>query len=208
MSLRTISSAGRGLLIFALVGSLGAACSATSSIDPNDTTSTGDVSRVTLYDSLSEMSDASDLIVVGTVSSQEVVRDITEEDDFTVSSFNVTRVVKGADAKAGDVVEVRQIGSVDQQTGVEMLNADQVYLLYLTPSGLSGDLASQYYVTGAEAGIYEATSGGSSNQSVLKSTSQADSEKADKVSFGRVELDTGDTLPATVTLPEAEEQAQ
>ncbi|WP_188042613.1 hypothetical protein [Changpingibacter yushuensis] len=137
MSLRTISSAGRGLLIFALVGSLGAARSATSSIDPNDTTSTGDVSRVTLYDSLSEMSDASDLIVVGTVSSQEVVRDITEEDDFTVSSFNVTRVVKGADAKAGDVVEVRQIGSVDQQTGVEMLNADQVYLLYLTPSGLS-----------------------------------------------------------------------
>ena len=116
--------------------------------------------------------------------------------------------MKGADAKAGDVVEVRQIGSVDQQTGVEMLNADQVYLLYLTPSGLSGDLASQYYVTGAEAGIYEATSGGSSNPSVLKSTSQADSEKADKVSFSRVELDTGDTLPATVTLPEAEEQAQ
>ena len=154
------------------------------------------------------MSDDSDLIVVGTVSTQEVVRDITEEDDFTVSSFNVTRVVKGADAKAGDVVEVRQIGSVDQQTGVEMLNADQVYLLYLTPSGLSGDLASQYYVTGAEAGIYEATSGGSSNPSVLKSTSQADSEKADKVSFSRVELDTGDTLSAIVTLPEAEEQAQ
>ncbi|WP_182049969.1 hypothetical protein [Changpingibacter yushuensis] len=200
------SSIGRVTAVTLVVAGSCVECSTTSS---DGTNSTGDISRVTLYDSLSDMSDDSTTIVVGTVSSQEVARDITKEDDFTISSFSVTRVVKGTDVSPGDVVKVRQIGSAKQQTGVEMLSTDQVYLLYLTPSGLTGDLASQYYVTGAEAGIYQDVSSPSSpSTSILKNASQARSETADSMSFGRVESDTGDTLPATVTLQEVDKQAQ
>lgn len=73
----------------------------------------------------------------------------------------------------GDVVEVRQM------TDPRLVRGGQ-YALFLTPSMLSGDAASQYFVTGAEAGIYV----------------------RDGDVFRRVAADSGDTLPDTMELGE------
>lgn len=68
----------------------------------------------------------------------------------------------GADPKldSGEV-QVLQAGAAG--TGpVPGLREGGTYLLFLTHSGLEGELAGAYFVTGAVAGIYESTDGGSS----------------------------------------------
>lgn len=69
------------------------------------------------------------------------------------------------------------------------MTVGSTYLLYLTPSGLSGALAGQYYVTGGTAGLYTAGSSGGA----ARSTS----------SFSHIKSDEGDRLPADVTLADA-----
>lgn len=80
-----------------------------------------------VYTSLSEISNGSDVVVVGTVTGQNVVRDITETDDFTISEFKVTDVIKG-DVAEGDTLEVRQIGSSGEGMDSESDIPDEVSL--------------------------------------------------------------------------------
>ncbi|KAF2415463.1 hypothetical protein B2K11_19945 [Microbacterium sp. B35-30] len=112
---------------------------------------------------------------MGTVSAQST------EGDETISSVKVTNAPTnpqlGANladrpepAAVGDTVEVRQELSPTLELGEE-------YFLFLTPTMLPGEAATQYFVTGAVAGLYL----------------RHDDE------FRRVVPGSGDTLPDTIS---------
>lgn len=122
------------------------------------------LTRAQLYPDIDALASDSAAIVVGTVTEQRVAADIDDATDFTISSFEVSETLKSnGSTEPGAVVDVRQIGSEEQAAPTDLLTPGSTYLLYLTPSGLEGELASQYYVTGANAGLYEAV--GSENRS-------------------------------------------
>jgi len=167
VSFAVVSTLITAALICALTG-----CSASSS-----------GSRANLYESIDDLARDSTAIVVGTVTGQR------EDDDVIISMFEVSNApsnpqlganVESADSPvvAGDTVEVRQMDSgAASSPAAPLLTSDKEYLLFLTPSMLAGDPATQFYVTGAEAGLYA----------------------RDGDEFRRVMTDTGDTLPETIT---------
>lgn len=176
------------------VGACGSGTTAQTS--GNATTSKDENSRVKMYDSVKAITDDSDLVVVGTVADQKVVQDIDDETDFTLSTVKVITTKKG---DAGDeTVVVRQTGSTKNQTAGAMMKTGSTYLLFLVHSGLAGDLASQYYVTGADAGIYLASATAKAKTQTGTATEQDISEET----FNRVNSDSGDNLPATLTVDE------
>ena len=176
------------------VGACGSGTTAQTS--GNATTSKGEISRVKMYDSVKAITDDSDLVIVGTVADQRVVQDIDDETDFTLSTVKVITTKKG---DAGDeTVVVRQTGSTKNQTAGAMMKTGSTYLLFLVHSGLSGDLASQYYVTGADAGIYLA----SATTKAKAQTGTATEQDISGETFNRVNSDSGDNLPATLTVDE------
>ena len=176
------------------VGACGSGTTAQTS--GNATTSKGEISRVKMYDSVKAITDDSDLVIVGTVADQRVVQDIDDETDFTLSTVKVITTKKG---DAGDeTVVVRQTGSTKNQTAGAMMKTGSTYLLFLVHSGLSGDLASQYYVTGADAGIYLA----SATAKAKAQTGTATEQDISGETFNRVNSDSGDNLPATLTVDE------
>ena len=176
------------------VGACGSGTTAQTS--GNATTSKGEISRVKMYDSVKAITDDSDLVIVGTVANQRVVQDIDDETDFTLSTVKVITTKKG---DAGDeTVVVRQTGSTKNQTAGAMMKTGSTYLLFLVHSGLSGDLASQYYVTGADAGIYLA----SATAKAKAQTGTATEQDISGETFNRVNSDSGDNLPATLTVDE------
>ena len=134
-------------------------------------------SRAVLYDSIDALAADSSAIVVGTVSEQQT------DGDTTISSIEVenapTNPQLGANVEdetetvvaVGDVVVVRQ-------DSAPMLTPGDQYMLFLTPSMLEGDAASQYFITGAEAGLYV----------------------RDGEEFRRVVGDSGDELPETISV--------
>ncbi|WP_203580996.1 hypothetical protein [Microbacterium hibisci] len=132
-------------------------------------------SRHTLYNSVDALAADSSSIVVGTVAEQSVA------DDVTVSTITVTNAPTNprlganldddrAPAAVGDTVQVRQIAPPALEVGEE-------YLLFLTPTMLPAEAGTQYFVTGAVAGLY---------------VREGDD-------FRRVVADSGDTLPDTIT---------
>ena len=160
------------------------------------TASENGTSRAKMYDSVKAITDDSDLVVVGTVADQKVVQDIDDETDFTLSTVKVITTKKG---DAGDeTVVVRQTGSTKNQTAGAMMETGSTYLLFLVHSGLAGDLASQYYVTGADAGIYLAPATAKAKAQTGTATEQDISGET----FNRVNSDSGDNLPATLTVDE------
>lgn len=117
--------------------------------------SSSSASRVKLYESIATLAQDSTEVVIGHVNSQEVRTDLDTVTDFTVSDILVNQVLKSANGTApNDTLVVRQVGSSDQAPPAPLLQPSKSYLLYLTPSGLSGNLASEYYVTGGNAGLY------------------------------------------------------
>lgn len=146
-----------------------------------------EMSRVRLYSSVAELAADSRLVIEGTVTGQSVAADVDAMTDFTLSEVKVVRSMRGADrVVAGDSVVVRQLGSDKQHPPVPILVSGHVYLLYLTPSGLEGSLSSQYYVTGANAGIY-----------VEQPTGQAKNGAAK--TFAQVQRQPGETLPSDLS---------
>lgn len=60
----------------------------------------------------------------------------------------------------GETIEIRQYGSATmQETVAPLLIAGETYLLFINLTGLEGAAASQYYITGSEAGIYRGAGG-------------------------------------------------
>lgn len=140
-------------------------------------------SRVEFYNSVEALTADSSVVVVGTVVEQRSVTDIDPETPFTISTIEVVSSEKGDGAASP--LEVRQLGSSEESGPAPLLESGETYLLFLTPSGLDGDLASQFYVTGGNAGIYVAP------QSAARST-----EGATATTFEQVEAEEGDELPA------------
>ncbi|HEV7743172.1 MAG TPA: hypothetical protein VGO65_12225 [Pseudolysinimonas sp.] len=133
-------------------------------------------SRHELYDSVAGIAADSTLVVVGRVTLQE------DDDSPQTTRVSTIEIVErflpaglGSDLdirlpdKIGDTLQVRQVLEPYLERG-------QSYLLFLRPSELPGDAAAQFFVTGADAGVY---------------LSQG-------TDFVHPEFD-GDTLPTTLT---------
>lgn len=138
-----------------------------------------EVSRVRSFASESELSSASDLVVIGTVTKQSSVKAKDFVDDLLISTISLERDLKGkADAK----MNVRQFQvQIDGEKSTD-LKVGKSYLLYLTLTGLQGDAADDYYVTGVDSGIYE---------QVLSATAEK--------KYTRVAHLQGDKLPESLT---------
>lgn len=152
-------------------------------------------SRVHLYHSIHELAAESAAIVEGEVTSQRTASDLKNSSAvFTISTVTVTAAPKGSGLSAGSTVEVRQEGDSTHVGPAPFLKNGSSYLLYLTPSGLPGPLATQYYVTGGTAGIYEAEA----------TSHTGTSAESPANAFTHVPADEGDTLPAAVDLSDAQ----
>lgn len=121
-------------------------------------------SRVRFYDSLKAITKDSTLVVVGTAGPQTVADDLNTGVDFTRTEFGVSKVLKHkGELPQNNSIIVRQDGSnipaqenaASQSPSTPLLESGKTYMLFLTvATGLPGELASQYYVTGANAGLY------------------------------------------------------
>ncbi|WP_129789244.1 hypothetical protein [Promicromonospora panici] len=131
-----------------------AACATGSS---GDQVTDAHAPRVKLYDSVADLAADSGLVVTGQVVDQTTATDIDDVSEFTLSTFEISTVIAGAADVAGQQVVVRQHGSAEHLPPAPLLEKEGAYLLYLTPSGLDGELAKHYYITGANAGMYQAT---------------------------------------------------
>ncbi|MBF4618636.1 hypothetical protein ITJ44_11185 [Clavibacter sp. VKM Ac-2873] len=151
-------------------------------------------SRHTLYASLSALADDSVEVVTGTVVAQREVADLGPSAPATVSTVRVTSVAKTArGVAAGNEIEVRQIGTAAQPGPAAMLASGSTYLLYLRPSRLPGDAATQWFVTGGSAGIFAAPDQGTG----------ADAASGPSATFARVDHEQGDVLPERVAADHA-----
>lgn len=165
-------------------------CGSVSGEEDHTAGSSAHGTRAQLYSGLDAMAADSSVVVVGVVGDQRVTADIDDVTDFTISSFEVSEVLKSDGVvDPGATIDVRQLG--DEVVPVELLSPGSVYLLYLTASGLEGELASHYYVTGANAGIYQAVAAQS------RGGAAADDE------FVQVQPTEGEPLPEELSLPEA-----
>lgn len=163
---------------------------ACGSVDETVSRSGSDMSRVKVYQSVEQLADDSDAIIIGDVQSTAVTRDIDDVTDFTLASVLVKEVAKG-DLAPSDDITVRQTGADAPQ-----LSEGDTVMLFLVHSGLDGELAGHYYITGATAGMYEADP--------LAEVLQADDSENDGIQsntqFERVDKDSGDDLPMTLTM--------
>lgn len=149
------------------------------------------MTRVELYSSLDELTNASAIVATGAVVGQSTVRDIDELTEFTISQFRIETILKSDGVhSAGDTIEVRQLGGLDQNAPTPIISSGVSYLLYLTPSGLASPLDTHFYITGANAGLF------ASNDSVA-GTRSASGE------FFQVDSEPGERLPSSVDLQEA-----
>lgn len=141
-------------------------------------------SRAQMFSSLEDLSSASDAIIVGNVMSQSCVYDIDQYTPFTLAEVEVASVEKGS-IKRGETIIVRQTALLENSLVVD----GDSYLFYLMNSGLDGDLGNQYYITGATAGLYRSAS------AAVRSIDST---------FERVDLESGDSLPESVSTEEVE----
>jgi hypothetical protein len=184
--MRNVTRHAATLATLAAMASLLGGCAAT-------TASEG--SRAELYSDLTALAADSSALVEVVVESQEFVQD---ELPFTLSTVAVVAsfAPDGLAADNGEAATIapeaelviRQLGPIDQTSErMSLLEVGERYLLFLTHSGLEGDAASQYYVTGVTAGIY-----------APERDDSADGDAA----FIRVDTGSGDTLPARLTTAE------
>lgn len=146
------------------------------------------ISRSKIFDSLEDMSNRADAIVIGTTANSEPVFDIDPEVRFDATDMNVSEVLKGS-ISPGDTIIVRQTYLSDDL----LMQNNTTYLLFLNTTKLGGELADQFYITGVTAGIYEL------------STSNARSATP---TFKRFDKESGDDLPKTVDEADVEESLE
>lgn len=163
---------GIGGLVFALVVLAGLPACTSSAVG----------SRHALYESIDSLAADSSVIVVGTVLEQH------GDDGTTVSAIEVINTPAnpqlGANIEAEHTaVEVGDVLEVRQDTGPVLTTGDE-YLLFLTPNMLPGEAATQFFITGAVAGLYVRDGG----------------------EFRRVVMDSDDTLPETITIAGSEDR--
>jgi hypothetical protein len=157
-------------------------------------------SRHKLYESMTDLIEDTGRVVAGSVASQ--TETVEHEMTLTISTFEIETEFRpkslGVELDeralpenalgplpvqqpgASETIEVRQYGSAATlATLAPLLVPGEKYLLFVNLSGLEGAAASQFYVTGSDAGIYRETG--------------VPSE------FERVSTETGDVLPTVIT---------
>lgn len=162
-------------------------------------------SRVRIYESMVELEDDSPLIITGEISRTSVIRDIDDITDFTLLDVKVSQTLKGT-VNSGSII-VRQTGSTEQGSAETLLQTGDVVMLFLTPTDLPGEQSSQYYVTGATAGVYRVTDDTQQSWNVLRSQHGNASDAWQPV-FERVNVDSGDELPSELTPAQVYEQVK
>ena len=162
-------------------------------------------SRVRIYESMVELEDDSPLIIAGEISRTSVIRDIDDITDFTLLDVKVSQTLKGT-VNSGSII-VRQTGSAEQGSAETLLQTGDVVMLFLTPTDLPGEQSSQYYVTGATAGVYRVTDDTQQSWNVLRSQHGNASDAWQPV-FERVNVDSGDELPSELTPAQVYEQVK
>lgn len=162
-------------------------------------------SRVRIYESMVELEDDSPLIITGEISRTSVIRDIDDITDFTLLDVKVSQTLKGT-VNSGSII-VRQTGSAEQGSAEILLQTGDVVMLFLTPTDLPGEQSSQYYVTGATAGVYRVTDDTQQSWNVLRSQHGNASDAWQPV-FERVNVDSGDELPSELTPAQVYEQVK
>lgn len=162
-------------------------------------------SRVRIYESMVELEDDSPLIITGEISRTSVIRDIDDITDFTLLDVKVSQTLKGT-VNSGSII-VRQTGSAEQGSAETLLHTGDVVMLFLTPTDLPGEQSSQYYVTGATAGVYRVTDDTQQSWNVLRSQHGNASDAWQPV-FERVNVDSGDELPSELTPAQVYEQVK
>ena len=162
-------------------------------------------SRVRIYESMVELEDDSPLIITGEISRTSVIRDIDDITDFTLLDVKVSQTLKGT-VNSGSII-VRQTGSAEQGSAETLLQTGDVVMLFLTPTDLPGEQSSQYYVTGATAGVYRVTDDTQQSWNVLRSQHGNASDAWQPV-FERVNVDSGDELPSELTPAQVYEQVK
>lgn len=170
--MRRTRSAAAGIALVAVIVAI-AGCSTGGTSDP---ASAG--SRAALYDSIDDLAADSTAIVGGTVTEQSTQGDTTVSVILVGTAPSSPQLganlsVPLSDIRVGDTVQVRQ-----DPSSRPLLEIGEEYFLWLTPSALPGAAASQFFITGSNAGIYV-----------------RDGDVA-----RRVAPDSGDTLPATITI--------
>jgi len=164
------------------LGISGCSTATSAPSDKAQVTSSSDVSRARLYNGLAEISGDSNLVVTGTVLKEEIVTDVVKDAPVLKSTFEIKTVLAGAVPGGKSTVVVRMYTGSFNQDKSNVLKVGSDYLLFLTDSGLNGNQASQYYVTGYEAGAYV-----------------ADSTTDGVTTYKRLIKTEGDVLPATLT---------
>lgn len=172
--------------------------SSSSNEEPTYSNSIGDsYSRTKLYDSIDALASDSAAIIVGTIRQSSIVQDIPHVTmDFTIHDVLVLDVIRGS-IQAGDSIIVRQMGSVNWNSEIgTILDEGETVLLFLERSGLDGELASHFYVTGATAGIYRLDP-----MDAVQMTDMTPGQlsKTD-LHFIRMDADSGDLIPGNLTL--------
>jgi hypothetical protein len=136
----------------------------------------------------------SSIVLAGTVQDQEIASDMPGGGEFTLSTVGISATAKtDANHPDGSTVVVRQHGTAGDPGPGSLLTEGRTYLLYLTPSGMDGDLASQFSVTGGTAGIY------AKHRSAVRSPTTV----VESTEFTGTSSDEGDHLPAQLTLGDA-----
>ncbi|MFD4990831.1 hypothetical protein ACFWH7_03690 [Cellulosimicrobium cellulans] len=189
----------RSKVALTLTAALAAGVTFAACSSPGTTVTIASGGRAELYSSVDELTADSSAIAVVTVTGQEVFdRDGTKElgNTYTVSDVDVLQtrapdaLNEARDAAAhvapGASIQVRQMGDPSMDLPAPILEVGKSYLLFLVPSGLPGDEAEQFFITGGTAGYFAAPD-------------RVEARSAGTQSFEKVG-DEGDTLPADVTL--------
>ncbi|WP_341940723.1 hypothetical protein [Microbacterium sp. LWH10-1.2] len=129
-----------------------------------------DGSRHEIFSSNQELIEASEVMVTGTVLSQQ---EKTIGDDLAPTTFSEVEVIasftpeglarntpenSAPQIRAGDTITVMQLGGKGWDTPYPLLAEKQTYLLLLNSSGVEG--VDGYYTAGGPAGIFTPTASG------------------------------------------------
>lgn len=123
-------------------------------------------SRHEIYDSLSALIADSTAVVEVQVEDRNSVAAREDSSAYTAATVVVVTVMQPRDLsqtvdvpsrlEVGSTVVIRQMGTPGTHADTPYLEPGNRYLVFLTPTGVPNAAAKEFYITGANAGIYRA----------------------------------------------------
>lgn len=158
-----------------------------NSEDNGETRSSICVSRPYFYDSEQALAADCNTIVVGTVLSQDDAYDMDPLIPDTRARVQIISTKKGSAMPEEEVV-IRQTGDIS----LSILENGATYLFYLNDCPSKADETKQYYITGVTAGAFKLSGSTSSPAQRIRQNSSS-------IKFERVDKESGDILPDTLS---------